>query len=353
MTGKPKLTDDAIKDAIGAEERERREESATRQLLKQARRENAALEKKVDLLTALDGLDCVPAEWISPTKGRNDSRGIACLMVSDLHLDEIVRPEQINDRNAFDRRIAELRLQATIHKTIRITRDFVTGVKYDGIVVWLGGDNVSGNIHDELRRTNAGQDVIDTVDHWVDHVGSALVALADHFGKVHVVCEFGNHARNTDKPESKDAIRSSFDWLFCRIMWRALQSDKRITWNIPESLIVQEVVLNTRYHFEHGDAKAFKGGDQIAGPLRPVMMGIKRRREQGYVFDRLLICHFHSYASLPQATMNGSLVGAAQYGDGAGYSNDPPQQAFWVETAENGPAFNMPILPMDRRAEGW
>lgn len=349
----PKVTKEALDSAISAEERQRREDSADRRLLKAARKQIASMEAQLDILTVLDGLVAEPTEWLAPLKSSTTSRGVANLMLSDLHLDEVIRPEQLNGRNAYNREIAEYRLTETIHRTIKLCRDYVTGVNCDGIVVWLGGDNVSGNIHAELRKTNAGQDVIDTVDFWVDHVASALVALADYFGKVHVVCQFGNHGRNTEKPESKDAIRSSFDWLFCRIMWRALKSDTRISWNIPESLIVQETVLNTRYHFEHGDAKAFRGGDQVAGPLRPVMMGIKRRREQGYVFDRLLICHFHSYSSIPAATMNGSLIGPSQYSDGSGYSNEPPTQSFWIETPENGPAFNMPILPGNPQKEGW
>lgn len=160
-----RLTKASLDAALSADERERREESATQRLLKQARAQIAELEAKADLLTALDGIDCTPPDWTQPPRQRKEARGIANLMLSDLHLDEIVAPEQMNGRNAYNREIAERRLKQTVERTIRLTRDFVTGLSYDGIVVWLGGDNVSGNIHAELRRTNAGQDVIDTVDH--------------------------------------------------------------------------------------------------------------------------------------------------------------------------------------------
>lgn len=348
-----RLSKASLDAALSADERERREESATQRLLKQARAQIAELEAKADLLTALDGIDCTPPDWTQPPRQRKEARGIANLMLSDLHLDEIVLPEQMNGRNAYNREIAERRLKQTVERTIRLTRDFVTGLSYDGIVVWLGGDNVSGNIHAELRRTNAGQDVIDTVDHWTDRIAAGLVALADHFARVRVVVAVGNHARNTDKPESKDAVRSSFDWLLARIMWRALASDERISWHIPEAIMCQEQVYGTVYHFEHGDAKAFKGGDQIAGPLRPALMGRSRRRQQGYDFTHLLIGHFHSYASLSGLTINGSLIGPSQYGEGSGFTSDPPRQAFWIETMENGPSFHMPILPCDPQAEGW
>lgn len=346
----PRLSKAGLDAAISAEERERREESATRKLLKKSQAERAALEEKVDLLTAIDGLTVQPSRWSQPPTAKR-SMGVANLLLSDLHFDEVVRAEQVNGRNAYDRRIAELRLRATVERTIRIARDYVTGIRYDGIQVWWGGDTVSGNIHDEHRKTNAGQDVIDTIDFWSDPLASAFSALADHFGHVHVVAVVGNHGRSTAKPEAKNAVRSSFDWLFARGVFRALRSDERITWNIPESLTVRERVLGTAYHFEHGDN--FQGGDQIAGPIRPLLMGYYRRLAEGEPFDVLIAGHFHRYAALPEIIGNGSLVGYTEYALRRGLRFDVPKQAFWVETPENGPSFHLAIVPCDREAEGW
>lgn len=345
-----KLDRNTVDAAIGAEERERREESTTRQLLERARREAAELEKKVDLLTAIDGIAVQPSRWQQPPKASKQSIGVANLLLSDLHLDETVRPEQVNGRNAYNREIAALRLKATVERTIRIARDHIS-VPLDGIQVWWAGDTVSGTIHDELRKTNDGQDVIDTIDYWSDPFASALVTLADHFGHVRVVSVVGNHGRSTRKPEAKNAVRSSFDWLFARGVYRALRSDERITWNIPEALTVRERVLGTTYHFEHGDN--FQGGDQIAGPIRPLLMGYYRRLAEGDSFDVMLAGHFHMYAALPQVIGNGSLVGYTEYALRKGLRFDVPKQAFWVETPENGPAFHMPVLPCDRAKEGW
>jgi hypothetical protein len=336
--------------AISAEERERREESATRRLLKKAQAEKAELEDKVDLLTAIDGVTVQPSRWTQPAKQAKRPVGVANLLLSDLHLDEVVRPEQVNGRNAYDRRIAERRLQQTVERAIRVAREHIN-ITLDGIQVWWGGDTVSGNIHDELRKTNSGQDVVDTIDHWSDPFATALVTLADHFGHVHVVSVVGNHGRSTKKPEAKNAVRSSFDWLFARGVYRALRSDERITWNIPEALTVRERVLGTTYHFEHGDN--FQGGDQIAGPIRPLLMGFYRRLAEGDPFDVLVAGHFHMYAAIPQVIGNGSLVGYTEHSLRKGYRFDVPKQAFWVETPEHGPSFHLPILPMDRRSEKW
>lgn len=344
------LSRDKIAAAIDQKERDEREESATRRLLKQERAKVAQLEVIVDTLTSIDGLDVTPPGWLQPVKN-TAGHGIANLVLSDLHLDEVVSLEQMGGQNKYDRHIAELRFRATIDKTIRLCRDHVSGLTYDGIVVWLGGDNVSGEIHDELRRTNEGQSTLDTMDYWIDILVGGLLTLADHFGNVRLVCQPGNHGRTTFKPEAKNAIRSSYDWKLNRDMWRATRDDERFSWNIAESLGVKETVYNTTYWFEHGDA--WKGGDQIAGPVRPIMFGRTKRLASQGPFDVMLVGDKHTYAIPPGCMMNGSLVGYSEFSRKMGFPAQPPMQAFWIETPENGPAYSMPILPCDRTAEQW
>ena len=349
------LDQEGLSAAIDAVERERREESATRRLLKQAQATAAELEKKVDLLTALDAVAVQRAEWAQPPKTRKDRRGIANLMLSDLHLDEVVDPVQVRGRNAYNREIALRRLRQVGEHTVKIARDYISGLTFDGLYLWANGDFVSGNIHDELKRTNSAQDVIDTVDFWVDPLASLIDQLADHFGKVHIVCSYGNHGRSTQKPESKNAVRSSFDWLMLRILHRQLRSDGRLTWHIPESMEVREQVYGTRVLMQHGHQ--FKGGDQIAGAVRPVMMGDYRTLMSevfdGDAYDLMLVGHFHTYTALPRAIINGSLIGYTEYAAEKKFRAEAPKQAFWVTTPEHGPSFHLPILPSDRKAEGW
>jgi acetylglutamate kinase len=61
----------------------------------------------------------------------------------------------MNGVNAYNRRIAEQRLQRWTEKACSLPVDFMTGIDYDGAALFLLGDIVSGDIHAELRRTNA------------------------------------------------------------------------------------------------------------------------------------------------------------------------------------------------------
>lgn len=350
-----RLTHEGLDAKITADEREKREENATRRLLRKAQDQAAELEKKVDLLTALDSVTVSPAPWAS-VKASKEHHGIANLLLSDLHLDEVVSAPEMRGKNAYDRQIALRRLRETGANTVKMARDYISGIHFDGLTVWANGDWVNGNIHEELARTNDAVDVIDTVDYWVDPLCSFLCQQADHFERVHICASGGgNHGRSQKKPPAKGAVRSNFDWLLLRIVWRELHTDERFTWNISEALDVRETQYDHRYFMVHGDD--FQGGDQIAGAVRPVMMGDYRTLTMeivdGEPYDTMLVGHFHQYTTLPRAIINGSLKGYDEFAKRKKFRPEPPKQAFWVTTPEHGPSFHLPILSMDRDAEGW
>lgn len=189
------------------------------------------------------------------------------------------------------------------------------------------------------------------MDFWAPHLLTALDELAAAFGHVHVVLRVGNHGRTTKKPESKTQVRQNSDWYFGRVLALALRNDERITWDMPDAPLGLVNVYQTTYLVEHGHA--FRGGDQVAGPLRPVMKGYKDRLTEGYVFDQLLVGHFHSYSFIPRVGMNGSLVGFNQFALDQHFPFEEPKQALWIVTPENGSMNHTAILPMDRKAEGW
>lgn len=353
----PKLTPEGLDATITGVERDRTESSLQRKRERALLAQIMELEKKVEILTEIDSVQVAQPDWHQPPKQSGTrNRGIANLLLSDLHLDEVVDIKEMRGKNKYDRKIARKRLERLGRKTIEMARDYVSGVSYDGLTIWPNGDMFPGNIHDELRRTNDSVDIIDSVDYWVDPMCAMLCMEADHFGKVHVVVSGGgNHGRNDKKPPAKGATRSNYDWLFWRIIYRELKGDKRFTWNIAESLDVRATQYKTRFLLQHGDD--FKGGDQIAGAVRPVMMGDYRTLimevTDGEPYDMLLVGHFHQYTTLPRAIINGSLVGYDEWVKRKKFRPEPPKQAFWITTPEHGPSFHLPILAGDRRSEGW
>ena len=336
------------------ESRLRSQRDEAKRALASARKAHDALLVKCDLLTSLDAVKATPPKWLRSKPKKSGHRGIANLLLSDLHLDEVVSSAQMGGVNAYDRDIACRRLRQTVEKAAEVARDYINGIQYEGITLWLGGDIFSGNIHEELKATNAAP-IMASFDFWIDPMVAAIRLLADEFGKVHIPGCVGNHGRNSYKPVMKNRVEDNFDWLFYRVVAREFRGDDRVTWQLPVTADVTVKHYDHRYLLTHGDQ--FRGGSGISGIQTPLALGAfrKSKRQQAVAdpFDTMLLGHFHQYMTLPGMIVNGSLKGLDEYALISNFSYEVPQQAFWITTPERGPAFQVAIQPQDRVKEGW
>src|SRR6185312_701035 len=111
----------------------------------------------------------------------------------------------------------------TVETAIRLVGIIDPKMRYPGIAVPLGGDMISGEIHDELKATNE-LPTLPTVEDLCDNLEGAFGLLADTFDSVYVPCVTGNHGRNTHKIWAKDRSRTSFDWMLYRMLNRSFRS---------------------------------------------------------------------------------------------------------------------------------
>ena len=199
---------------------------------------------------------------MTPKKPKKSSATVLA-MLSDLHLDETVDLDEMGGANKYDRRIAEMRLKKFVEKVIELSDSYIAGVDIDGLCLLLGGDLVSGDIHDELAQSNEGVSGIDTCVYWSPIIASCVSTLADHFGKVHVSAVVGNHGRQTRKPRMKGRVRDNLDYLLSTMVSNHLASDKRVTWDIPDTADCLVTVYETKILLTHGDQ--IRGGG--SGPV--------------------------------------------------------------------------------------
>jgi len=290
--------------------------------------------------------------WLAPAS--EGGHAIVNLVLSDLHFDEVVKPEAVNHVNAYNRRIAELRLERTFRKAVQLPRDYLGGVTYDGIVVHLAGDTFSGDIHDELIRTNEATP-LESLLYWLDPMAAGLNLLLEHYPKVHVVSVPGNHDRTSRKPVHKGRVETSLHYLYSRLLQREMADCDRLTWDIPLAPDAYTQVYSTRILTTHGDR--YRGGNGIGGILVPILRGDARTRQRqdaiGQPYDLQVMGHFHQYIAGPGVLINGSLKGYDEYAWNSSFQFEQPQQALFLVTPEHGASFHMPIRCMDRKAEGW
>ncbi|MBP4049035.1 hypothetical protein J9978_05915 [Chromobacterium violaceum] len=286
----------------------------------------------------------VPA-WLLPRKPRGSREiGVPTLMASDWHWAEVVDPRQINGVNEYSLSIAHDRARRLIEKTIQLLRGEFSGASYPGIVFVLGGDMVSGDIHEELQATNE-LEIMPTVVDLIGVLAWCIRSLADEFGQVFVPCVTGNHGRNTKKIRAKGRNFTSFDWLTYVMLAKLFEGDDRVSFLIPDGPDAYWRVYGTRYMLTHGDE--FRGGDGMIGALGPIVRGDHRKRSRsGQIdmsYDVLLVGHFHQLIQLQRLIVNGSLKGYDEFAWRCGFPYERARQALWITHPEHGITFSMPV----------
>ena len=310
--------------------------------------------KRLGLYESLEAEKLEPPEWIAPKKSTGKHHAIPSMLLTDIHYDEVVKPEQIGGLNKYNRAIADQRIRRAFEGAVTMSRDYLSGVQYDGFNLFLGGDLLSGIIHEELRETNEAV-ITESIVSVVEPLEAGIALLAEQFGKVHVSAVVGNHGRNTRKPRAKNRATDSFDWLVAKMVERGMKADARVTFNISQAADTHVKLYNHRYCLTHGDQ--FQGGSGVSGFLSPLMLGVHRKTKRdaatGNEWDTLVMGHFHSSYFLKGLIVGGSLVGYSEYGYGANLAFEPPQAAFWLTTPERGISVSAPIFVQDRKAEKW
>lgn len=315
--------------------------------------ENETLRNALSLVDLAESQILHPPTWMTPDKPRTSAATLVA-MLSDTHFDEIVSPDEMEGLNAYNREIATIRMQAWSHNVIKLARHHLSGVKYDGMVLMLGGDIFSGDIHEELSVTNEDT-MIGSLLFWSEQIAAAIDMFAGEFKKVHVVAVVGNHGRTTRKPRMKQRVRTNFDWLLAKMVERHFAKDKRVTFTVPESADAWLKIYDHGHLVTHGDQ--VNGGGGIGG-IYPPIMRMRAKKQSRYLatgksFQTIWLGHWHQYISTPSMVVNGSMKGFDEYALLNGFSFEQPQQALALVTPKHNLTFQAPVFCADRKKEGW
>jgi predicted phosphodiesterase len=288
----------------------------------------------------------IPKWTMMIDKSTHGSSGVPMSLWSDWHWSEVVDPAGASG-NKYDLKIAHHRARRLVEKIISLCFNHMTTPKYPGIVVALGGDMFSGDIHEELSITNE----VPTFPALVDLFGVliwAIEKLADSFGNVFLPCVTGNHGRTTRKPMAKRRAHTNLDWLLYVFLEKHFEKDKRVQFLIPNDTDAHFNVAGHRYLLTHGDNIGTKGGDGMIGALGPILRGDFKVRTAssavGQPYDTILMGHWHQYTPLRRIIVNGSLKGYDEWSKAMRFSPEAPTQALWFTHTHHGITCHWPVF---------
>ena len=317
----------------------RRELAIAKNQLTAARMEVEETAELLERFGHFDSAHAVTPDWVTHhVSGGKKHHATAVLMLSDLHLDEVVNKAEMDGINEYNRAIAEVRLHRVVESTVKLLKRYVAGVEIDGLVLAILGDIITGVIHDELARTNEAPPSASVV-YWVPLLASAIKYLRDQLQvPIHVPAVDGNHDRFYGKPHHKQRALTSLAWIIYNWLADHLDGEEGITFNLTQSAEQVVSVYNTRLMLSHGDSFRSQGG---IGGLYPSLLKWLLRRHDQYAstsqdFDYALIGHWHQSLAGQDFFVNGSLKGYDEYAKALGFKFEVPKQHLFIVTPERG-----------------
>lgn len=286
------------------------------------------------------------ARTLKTSASSGKAGSVPTLMLSDLHWDEVVAPEEVEYMNEFNRDIAARRLDRVFDSAANLLFHHTAGVTHEEMVIIMGGDMVSGDIHGELARTNEAY-TPETVMDLAERLAVNIRGMAKEFPSIYIPCVSGNHGRLTHKPTAKGRMTNSFDWLVYKVTEAMLADVPNVMFDVSRSADMTYKVYDWKYRLTHGDQ--FKGGSGVGGIFPSLMRTDMRKhkreaslRRDGYQY--LVMGHFHRYSMQDGILVNGTLKGVDEYSYVSNFDVQPACQALWLTHPGYGMTVSMPVF---------
>jgi hypothetical protein len=265
----------------------------------------AQIDKERERADALVSLKGIAPTQSKPPKQTKQTKHDATMVVllSDIHCEETVRPETVNGLNSFDLDVCQARLEELQERFFTMLAHERELTRIERVVLWLGGDLISGMIHPELAEENALHPL--AAIRWIgERLRGFLDAVADNAKEIVVATSCGNHGRTTEKLRTNEADTSYEHHLY--LTMRA-----------------------ARIRFCHGHAVRYQGG--IGGIHVPLNKAIAAWDATERA-DLTCLGHWHqfSWGRAGRYVSNGSVIGHSAYAVRIKATYEPPCQAAIV-----------------------
>ncbi len=254
------------------------------------------------------------------SKTRPGARAIVAHL-SDVHRGETVSLAEMDGVNAYDSVISRKRLGRFFGTIASLSTEHWHGAPPERVVLCLGGDLLSGNIHFELIETN-DVGVPRAVRDIAEDIAGGIAGLAKALGRpIDVYSVPGNHSRLTFKSQAKRRAVHNLDMLVADFAESAVRGaglgPEKVRFFASAGPDAFFNVFGWNFCLTHGDAMGVGGGKGYIGPIAPITKGHRLLRDNASKTGReihvVLSAHYHTTARTPFGWANGSVIGFNEY----------------------------------------
>ena len=277
-------------------------------------------------------------------KGARYSKGksTAIMCANDWHVEGCVDAEMVGGINEFNLKIAKRRIDQLWRKTPYLINSAREMSDIRDMVLWLGGDLISGAIHEELEESNflgPAEAVLYATERCCE--GIDFILRETDLKRVTVVTSYGNHGRTTRRSRVSTGYRHSWEYLAYRNLEKLYAAEPRVVFKVEKGYHNTIDIQGHMVRFHHGDAVRYAGGvGGVTIPLRKKIASWNRQRPVAYDF----LGHFHQFLNAWEFTVCGCLVGYDAYALSIGADCQPPTQTFAVIDKERGKVLTTPVF---------
>lgn len=281
-------------------------------------------------------------EPISIPKEGKPSESTAVMLFSDLHYEETVDPFVVNGMNEYNPKIAEQRAKKFFQNVVKLLRMCRSSSNIETGVLWLGGDLITGYIHEELVETNAMSPVESCIEVY-KLVISGIDYLLEHgdFKTLIIPCSCGNHGRTTEKRRVSTNVQNSYEWMIYNFLVQHYASEDRIRFQLTKSYHNMMDIYGYSLRFHHGEYVRYGGG--VGGLTVPLNKAIDGWNKSKSIADIDCMGHYHQRICLRNAVVNGSLIGYNPFAISIKAPYEPPQQCMFLMHPDHGKTVEMPV----------
>ena len=257
---------------------------------------------------------------------RSSGTRYAVALFSDAHIEETVTSASVMGLNEYNVKIAEERIEKYFSNLVScLNTDKVEYLLFASL-----GDTISGYIHEELSQTNELTPLEATFKAQnLIYNGLKFICENTNLKRIKFVGIVGNHSRTTKKVQHSNGYKMSYEWLMYKnIEKQAELEGLPIEFDIPESeMAIEDTSDGRRFLFIHGFQIKGSGNGTVCG-IYPSLGRLSLKYGKVYKQDKIYLGHFHSCISIPNAVVNGSIIGYNSFSLTNGFSYEEPAQMY-------------------------